>query len=75
MSAALNILDARIASFERLAAKAPDAGFDHVVDDLKSVRHELVRLIEQGDRMQLYLPFVTGQLTIVPQRAEQSASA
>ncbi len=75
MSAALTILDARIASFERLADKVPDAGFDHVVDDLKGVRHELVRLIEQGDRMQLYLPFVSGQLTINPERAATPAIA
>ncbi|MEO1277445.1 MAG: hypothetical protein AAFV77_00620 [Planctomycetota bacterium] len=69
MSAALSIVDARIASFQRLAVKVPDAGFDHVVDDLTNVRQELVRLIELGDRAQLFLPFMAGQRTINPECA------
>lgn len=75
MSATLALLDARILSFDRLSNKYPDMGWEHVADDLRAVRKEHARLIEQGDRLQLFLPFAAGQLTVNDERHSQAGAA
>lgn len=74
MSKAIEVLDERIASVDRLATAYPSVNFTALSADLRFVRKELVRLTDQGDRYQRFLPFVEANRQTQPMSITKAAA-